>query len=297
MEKTKRRILLAIDSGDSSRQAIPVAARIAKLMRSELLVTHVWAPEFSSRTKKWQMEPPSQLTALLATVLDELKALGVGAQSELRAAGPDGVAAEIVAAAKSYGADLIIVGSRGLSDLASLFLGSVSHQVLARSDCPLLVVKGGPGRDEPIRRILLAVADEDEVPAVVEATVDIAAPAKAEVLVLHARYLLPAGMRAAFVEPDEESIALVDTVVRQLREAGVEASNESMLDRYGLAREILDSAKTWNADLIVVGSRRLSDLAALVLGSTAHAVIRRTDRPVLVARRSETRRGKPKPKR
>lgn len=295
MEKTKHRILLAVDSSDSSRQAIPVAARIAKLTRSEVLVTHVWTPEFS--TRKWQMEPPRQVTALLATVLDQLKAVGVNAESELHAAGPDGVAAEIVAAAKSYSADLIIVGSRGLSDLSSLFLGSVSHQVLSRSDCPLLVVKGGPGRDEPIRRILLAVAGEDEIPAVVEATVDIAAPAKAKVLVLHARYLLPAGMRAAFVEPDEESIALVDAVVRQLGEAGVEASTESMLDRYGLAREIVDSATSWNADLIVVGSRRLSDFAALVLGSTAHAVIRRTDRPVLVARRSETRRGKPKPKR
>ena len=37
--------------------------------------------------------------------------------------------------------DLIIMGSRGVTAFAGLFLGSVAHQVLNKSDCPVFIVK------------------------------------------------------------------------------------------------------------------------------------------------------------
>jgi len=50
------------------------------------------------------------------------------------------------------------------------------------------------------------------------------------------------------------------------------------------ASEIVDLAKQHDVGIIVMGSRGRSDLAGLVLGSTAHKVIHLTDRPVLVVR-------------
>ncbi len=38
-------------------------------------------------------------------------------------------------------ADLILIGSRGKSDLEGLFIGSVTHQVLQHAPCPVLVVR------------------------------------------------------------------------------------------------------------------------------------------------------------
>lgn len=50
-------------------------------------------------------------------------------------------AEQIIGFAKENGVDLIVMGSRGLSDLPGLLLGSVSHKVIHLSDMPVLVVR------------------------------------------------------------------------------------------------------------------------------------------------------------
>lgn len=52
-----------------------------------------------------------------------------------------------------------------------------------------------------------------------------------------------------------------------------------------MAARLAAAAERWNADLIVVGSRRPTDLGGLVLGSVGHELVRRTYRPVLLAER------------
>jgi nucleotide-binding universal stress UspA family protein len=46
----------------------------------------------------------------------------------------------ILDAAKEHGAGLIVMGSRGHSELATL-LGSVAHKVLHLSECPVLIAR------------------------------------------------------------------------------------------------------------------------------------------------------------
>lgn len=47
----------------------------------------------------------------------------------------------IVDFVKSHNADLVVMGSRGLSGFQELFLGSVSHQVVQKSPCPVFIIK------------------------------------------------------------------------------------------------------------------------------------------------------------
>ena len=54
---------------------------------------------------------------------------------------PEEVGEAIVEIANNEKADLLVLGSRGLSEFKGMLLGSVSHKVLQRSDCPVLVIK------------------------------------------------------------------------------------------------------------------------------------------------------------
>jgi nucleotide-binding universal stress UspA family protein len=48
---------------------------------------------------------------------------------------------QILRAIADKGADCVVIGSRGLSDISALFLGSVSHKVLNRAPCTCIAVK------------------------------------------------------------------------------------------------------------------------------------------------------------
>lgn len=48
---------------------------------------------------------------------------------------------EIVRYANETGVDIVVVGSRGLNSLQEMVLGSVSHKVMKRVNCPALIVK------------------------------------------------------------------------------------------------------------------------------------------------------------
>lgn len=47
----------------------------------------------------------------------------------------------IVKYANDHKADLVILGSRGLNNLQQFVLGSVSHKVMKRTNCPVMIVK------------------------------------------------------------------------------------------------------------------------------------------------------------
>ncbi len=63
------------------------------------------------------------------------------AVGDLRAARADRVAKEILDAAKSFGADCIVVGSQGNGPFAQMLLGSVANQVVHLAHCPVIVAR------------------------------------------------------------------------------------------------------------------------------------------------------------
>jgi nucleotide-binding universal stress UspA family protein len=279
------KILFAVDGSSHIRAAAYSVARLAHATSSEVILLHVLSdgPRRAGATVQ-TVEPPVWMDQI-ARVMADAK---VRTTLQTRLATADETAETIVVAAKQLDVGLIALGSRGLSDLSGLFRGSVSHRVIARSDCPVLVVRYGVRRPGgSIRRILLAIAGGEDIPHALEAAKTIALATDAEVLVLHARYLVTGLDSWPYVEPDEIAEQSVVKVVWKLRKAGVRVAVHSPIAGAGIARAIAREAHDWDADLVVVGSRRLSDLASLLLGGIDHDVIHLTDRPVLVAERPD----------
>jgi nucleotide-binding universal stress UspA family protein len=135
---------------------------------------------------------------------------------------------------------------------------------------------------------ILAAVDHSEISArVLQAVLELASLSEGEVWVLHLREREDLGKAPALTSSEshdwaEEAVtAAVDTLLK----AGIKAHGIVRDTLFGYpAREIVTEAQQQGADVIVMGSRGRSDLAGLVLGSTAHKVIHFTDRPVLVVR-------------
>jgi len=134
-------------------------------------------------------------------------------------------------------------------------------------------------------RLLVAVDHSEVSDRVIAAARDIATLSKGKVWVLHLQEREFGRVGRAPVESDEEAREAVTQGVQALIQAGVDAQGEVREALHGhAAREIVEDAKKHDAGVIIMGSRGRSDLAGLVLGSTAHKVIHLTDRPVLVVR-------------
>jgi nucleotide-binding universal stress UspA family protein len=134
-------------------------------------------------------------------------------------------------------------------------------------------------------RLLVAVDHSEVSPRVIAAARDLASLSKGKVWVLHVREREFGRLGLTPSEPDEEAQQAVRDGVEALIQSGVDAQCEVREAVYGhAAGEIVNNAREHDAGVIIMGSRGRSDLAGLVLGSTAHKVIHLSDRPVMVVR-------------
>ena len=134
-------------------------------------------------------------------------------------------------------------------------------------------------------RIVAAIDESDSAERVLTAAQELATLAGSEVLVVHALEREASKFGSPPIETLDQVRAVVDAAVQKLASAGITAHAEVVHTLYGhAAREILSGAASKDAGGIVIGSRGLSELAGLLVGSTAHKVLHLADRPVIVVR-------------
>jgi len=135
------KVLVAIDRSENSNRALTAARELASLSDGEVRVLHLREQEVIPRMGLVADESPEEAHLWLESAVDELRNAGVKATGEVRNTIYGHAAREIVADARLHNAGVIVMGSRGRSDLAGLFLGSTAHKVIHLTDRPVLVVR------------------------------------------------------------------------------------------------------------------------------------------------------------
>lgn len=118
---------------------------------------------------------------------------------------------------------------------------------------------------------------------VVEVAIDLARRLGARLLILHAMdlgRLTGRGRHDRIDQAREEREPLLLALVRQAREAGVEA--EYLMWAGAPVDTITDAATSEGADILVIGARRRRRAGRLLLGSVTDELVRRVEMPVLV---------------
>lgn len=122
VRNTKVRLLSAVES-------MPYPASAPKMIRAQL----------KGMIAQLERERRAEVEKVLDRAARELKAKVTRLTRSMPTGHP---AREVVAAAASFDADLVVVGARGLGGMKRLLLGSVSERVLHDARCPVLIVKG-----------------------------------------------------------------------------------------------------------------------------------------------------------
>ncbi len=142
------KILVPIDFSAHSEQALDDAIGLAQRYDAELHLLHCY-PISPGAISPYGMVVPEtfehdvRVAALrrLAEWSDKARGAGCRVQEHLSARFP---AEEIAALAERIGADLIVMGTRGLTGIKHVLLGSVAERTIRVAACPVLTVKG-PG--------------------------------------------------------------------------------------------------------------------------------------------------------
>ena len=141
-----KKILFPTDFSETSKFAMEYAIEFAKEFGAELEIVHVLFDEshivafylpqvtFQNLDKELEDSARKQLDTFIASY-PHLKSVSYGVK--LLKGTPF---VEIVAEAKSYGADMIVIGTHGRTGLEHVLFGSTAEKVVRKSPCPVFTV-------------------------------------------------------------------------------------------------------------------------------------------------------------
>jgi nucleotide-binding universal stress UspA family protein len=272
------RVLLAVDGSASAEAARQAATSLALPSGSIVNVLGVIESGHDSMAPSDGLDPLTRaagvraLTRVVERAATALQRVDVSADGMVLVGRP---AAVIVDVAARHRAELVVVGSRGRGPVASVLLGSVSAEVVDHSPCPVLVVRG------PVSgSVLVAVDGSPSADAAVTylSANRILGDHQVEVLsVADAGHDAFVDRRAAYrQEPD----AVAALAAMRLRATGYRARWSVSEGRP--VQGIIDTARDRGCAMIVMGSRGMTGLKRIVVGSVARGVLMHSSASVMI---------------
>ena len=139
-----KKILIAVDPSMIAAHAAEIGVELADRIGAQVALFHAINPPES-----FAADSGAAASELIALAKSEAKEFIDGLRQRLKlnasvaafveAGNP---ALEVVKAAKTWPADLVVIGSHGRGGVGRALLGSVAEAVMRRAPCPVLIVKG-----------------------------------------------------------------------------------------------------------------------------------------------------------
>ena len=294
------RILCATDGSHGSATAEAYACVLAQCWGAALTVMSVLEfppgmnPDYAVN-RLYLDELMKEVTTKLTDLKARAVSLGIPVQSYVATGIPS---EEVSAIARTQGAELIVVGTRGKTGLEHILLGSTAERIIRMAPCPVLTVPmvkrrvdGSSSTEKPSttpKRMLVPVDFSDCSLDAFEYGALVAQRSKASMKLLHV--LEPVSYGLDFTLPHmtqhESSKTAVTKRLSDLVSAlGAVGIASDFLISGGLpADSILDAARSQSIDVIVMGTHGRRSLSHALFGSIAEAVLRRSSCPVLTVR-------------
>ncbi len=144
-----RKVLVAVDGSAHAERALEAAFELVRRCHSELVLFHAielgpMRADLEGRVDDTARKMYRRVGEELADqILSEAERTATERKVErVRRLAAFGDAAKAIDdAARREGVDLIVIGTRGLTGLHGLALGSVAHKITSMASCPVMVVR------------------------------------------------------------------------------------------------------------------------------------------------------------
>ena len=139
-------ILIPVDGSSTSEHALQEALRLAQQHGAQLELVYV--VENILNKEGFVIYPELQETMrnkgrkILTQALSVVQEAGLIAETKLLEGGGARIASVILAEAKRWRADLIVIGTHGRTGISKLIFGSVAEGVVRTSHIPVLLIRG-----------------------------------------------------------------------------------------------------------------------------------------------------------
>ena len=294
--------LLAIDGSHESAMAIETAASLTWPPDSRLEVISVAPTETEVYGGVFAVGAYVEAPEVHERLVDDCRKRVDAAAERLRRPGlavaervlGGRAATVILEEAERTSAELIIVGARDHGAIERVLLGSVSAEVVDHAHCPVLVA-----RRPTAWRVLVATDGSPDAAlgagfVATSGLFDAAGARIVNVIDVPVAWWLGFTPGDGTLATDAYGTVVTDATgharsvaadaVRRLRSEGMEA--QSVLREGPASAEIIAEAESWDADLVVIGTRGHGLLKRLLLGSTARTVLHHAPMSVLIVRPS-----------
>jgi nucleotide-binding universal stress UspA family protein len=132
-------IVVGVDGSGHADHAVQTVAKLAAETRDKVVVFH-GVVVHQAKGSPFTTETRDEAQHLVDRYVAQLAEAGVSATGDIHRELEIGIGGALIDVAESHQAGLIVVGTRGRSDIVSMLLGSVAHEAVHKSPLPVLVV-------------------------------------------------------------------------------------------------------------------------------------------------------------